>query len=125
MAIVHRLMEIDSSDDKPWMLAADKEHQITFLLGDQKIEKHRDGGPDGKWSCYRVDFMSASCMEEDCFCVDASEPDELCLNAEIPFWAMKAFELFIKGSKSKNGVTQGIYARGSSGKQNIAMFELA
>jgi len=117
-------MDIAPSNDNPWMREAIEGHKVSFELPEQAIDRDTNGGPDKKWSCYRVNFESVFCTEDGCICVDWSTPDELCVDAEVPFWAMKAFEAFIKASKAdKEGSVFGHYTRTADGKKNTAAFE--
>jgi len=63
--------------DLPWFVELKENMWASFDVRPATIEKAKDGGPDGEWSCIRVD------IEVD---VEAGFYTE-----EVPFWCMNEF----------------------------------
>lgn len=93
--------------DLPYLLTldADEKHEITVDLS--TMEKEKNGGPDGEWSCYRIT-------------IDKHE------ESEVPFYMMKAFKECIADSYSEGeDEVELIYKRKVKGDKNIATFQEA
>lgn len=92
--------------DLPYLLTLEegKKHNIEIDL--DSIEKTKDGGPDGDWSCYRVTL-------------DDEE------NEEVPFWAMKAFYACIPDEWEDGETLELVYKRKEKNGKNTASFQEA
>jgi len=73
-----------NADNLPKLILCDEDHPYLLIFDDQNITKHRDAGPDQKWSCYRIEDMT---VVSD----DKHETEQTEGTNEIPFWAMEPF----------------------------------
>lgn len=87
--------EPSNVDDLPKMLLCEDgdEYLLSFPY-DQDIVKLKDAGPDGKWSCYRIEDLVVVTN-------DKHETEQEEGTNEVPFWAMKAFYDAYKAAPKK------------------------
>ena len=108
-----KLNELKSAlvGDMPWMADCDAEVEHELEVEVDSISEHHDAGPDGDWSCFRVNVK-----------IGKDEQTEI----EVPFWAMSPFLLCVidRTEHVENGWLDLTYVRtiGDKGR-NQAQFE--
>lgn len=70
-----------NNEEMPFLMNAPVDKECQFEFKGSSIDKKKDGGPKGDWSCYRVKVKN----------VIDPKGNEIIGTGEIPFWAMEAF----------------------------------
>jgi len=96
--------------DLPFFVDAKENIWIAFDVRPATMAKAKDGGPDGEWSCIRVEIES--------------NPDEGWYIEEVPFWAMEQFlETIMEADEESTEVSMS-FKRVKKGGQNKAYFQV-
>jgi len=107
-----KLANIESELDSvlPYFVTAELNVWDQIVVKPETMETARDGGPDGDWSCIRIEMVHGA--------VDHFYTEE------IPFWAMQPFVVALGNADSTKSEIGMNYKRTQSGKKNVAHFDI-